>query len=267
MSTRVGASLVALGERLDEVGLLLTAAETCENTDKALYASLCRSAQVFLCAHFEGYLNDLIESSLADVNTLADFKAGNPVLKRKMAEYFTKPADEPNPKGGKEIEERTRELISLFETTNPRYERKHLRLVLKNPKESVLNKVCSRYGIEDLMDNLMRSKLDVVFSNTNAENRRLANELKQYASRITRTYPYPMRADYLKVRKDEQVSDNFWNTFLNEFLTKRHNVVHGRERTNVDGHSTIRTSKVKLEILIYAFTIVVCAHCNPPDKL
>ncbi len=83
--------IVSLDNRLSEVHLILEEAKNNFESNNSLYKALCRSAQVLLSAHFEGYLKDLVKNSLEDINQFSTFKYSNIFLKKRMCEYFISP--------------------------------------------------------------------------------------------------------------------------------------------------------------------------------
>ncbi|WP_010115155.1 hypothetical protein, partial [Acinetobacter sp. P8-3-8] len=51
--------------------------------------------------------------------------------------------------------------------------------------------------------------------------------------------------------------------FLDEFLKDRHSIVHGHVLKNPTDDFEIFESKIKIEILIYAFIICLCSNSTP----
>ncbi len=264
MSTFVNSGILSLNKRFKEVDLILDEAKLNFEKNDPLYNALCRSAQVLLSAHFEGYLKDLIKNSLEDVNQFSSFKSSNKFLKQRLCEYFISPnKDEKN---SKSIYQKTKELIDVFDKLDTKFKREYfIGSENQNPKASVLDKIAEQFGVKDFFKELKKSNLDLIFSNTFPENIIRCNEIRDYLIENTSSYPFNVTLDYLEIDNRKIESDNLWDAFLSEMLKRRHDIAHGTEIENSVGHSIIEADKVKVEVLIYAFTTYICLKCNPTE--
>ncbi|HLP50822.1 MAG TPA: HEPN domain-containing protein, partial [Chitinophagales bacterium] len=242
--------------------LLLEEAEKIAETNESLYNTLCRAAQVLLCAHLEGYVKDLVKNSLEDINHYSDFKSANKFLKRKTCEYFV--LLDPEQRTGEKPHAKVTELNTLFENSGMKFKKEYFGSDENaNPKASVLEKIAKQYGIKDFFTELKKSRLDLVFSNTNSENQILRDSIQSYVLSGTSHYPYTIELEFLEINPGKISSDNLWDAFLSNVLKRRHDIVHGNEMENSTGHTTIETDIVKVQILIYAFTVFICSKCKP----
>jgi hypothetical protein len=262
MATFVNLSLLSLNTRLKEIDLILEEAQKISVTNQDLYNALCRSAQVLLSAHFEGYLKELVKSSLNDINHFSNFKSASFDLKKRFCEHFISPnKDEKN---SKRHHQKITELIEVLENLDTKFKKEHFSYdENSNPKASVLDKIAGQFGIENFFKKLKKSNLDIVFSNTNADNIALCERIKNQLLQSTEEYPYKLEKSFLEIDEDKPDSDDFWTVFLSDLLKRRHDIAHGREIENSVGHEIIESDKTKIEILAYIFTTFNCEKTNP----
>ena len=262
MNTFVNLGLISLNNRLHEIDIILNEAKVNIDTDEQLYNTLCRSAQVLLSAHFEGYLKELVNNALEDINHYSCFRDANNELKRRFCEYFIfQTKDESK---GRENHVRITELIGIFNNLDTKFKKEYFSSGENhNPKASVLDKIAAQFGIKDFFRQIKKSNLDLVFSNTNAENIEVCERIKNYLLSTTINYPYITELKIFEIDVNKNDSDNLWDAFLSELLKRRHDIAHGKEIENSVGHSVIESDKVKIEILGYAFTAFICEKANP----
>jgi len=262
MSTFINMGLVSLDRRLSEVHLVLEEAKSNFEVNDLLYKALCRSAQVLLTAHFEGYLKDLVKNSLEDINQYSTFKNSNVFLKKRLCEHFISTGKEE--KHTKENHQKTMELIEVFDNLETKFKREYFFYTEnKNPKASVLDKIAEQFGVTDFFKQLRKSNLDLIFSNTNTENIAVCSVMKNYLLGTTGNYPFTTTLEFIEIDDLKIDSDNLWVAFLSNLLKRRHDIAHGTEIDNSAGHVTIEEDKVKVEILMYAFTAFICTKTNP----
>lgn len=254
--------LVSLDRRLSEVHLILEEAKIHFEVNDLLYKALCRSSQVLLSAHFEGYLKDLVKNALEDINQYSTFKDSNIFLKKRLCEYFISPGKDE--KYSKENHQKTLELIEVLDNLETKFKKEYFFYSEnKNPKASVLDKIAEQFGVKDFFKQLKKSNLDLIFSNTNTENVAVCLSMKNYLLETTENYPFTTTLDFLEIDALKVDSDNLWEAFLSNLLKRRHDIAHGTETDNSAGHTTIEEDKVKVEILMYAFTAFICSMTNP----
>ncbi len=261
MSTFVNDGINALRARFDEVDLILSEAALSSDTRPSLYKALCRSAQVMLFAHFEGYLKELVRNSVEDINQFSSFNKSKKCLKQRLCEYFVLPNAD-----GKQRQDKIVELMSTFNNLDTKFKKEYfLSGENKNPKVSVINHIGQQFGIKSFFDQLKKTNLDLVFSNTKRQNDELRDDLLKYLQESTTTYPYRLSFSRLALDNTRSTADNLWEVFISQVLKRRHDIAHGTEVENSADHSSIQSDKTKIEILLYAFTIFVCLQCNPDE--
>jgi hypothetical protein len=262
MTTFLNSGLQSLSRRLAEIDLILDDAKGNFEKNEDLYHALCRSAQVLISAHLEGYIKELVRNSLEDINQFSHFKYANKSLKKTLCDYFiTSNSDE---KYSKALHNKTQELTEVFNNLAVKFKKEYFQFLdHKNPKATVLDKIAEQFGVKDIFKTIKNSNLDLVFSNTQPENLILCEKIRNYLLEKTLTFPYEVRLDYLEINNEKMSADNLWDAFLSDLLKRRHDIAHGTEIDNSVGHSVIESDKVKVEILMYAFTSIICIQCNP----
>jgi hypothetical protein len=259
MSTFINLGIISLTERFNEIDLILNEAKKHSENNQDLYDALCRSAQVLLIAHFEGYLKELVQNVLKDINHFSSFKVSNKSLKRNHCSYFVDPLNE----NSKLHNQKILELIKLFDNLDTKFNYKYFFSSNKNPKVTVINNIAEYFGIRDFIKYLSKTNLDLVFSNTNKVNIKKCLSIKKQIIENTEEYPYKIKLTIFKINENKILTNNMWDTFISDILKRRHDIAHGTEIENVSGHTIIESDKVKLQILIYSITAFICFHSNP----
>lgn len=262
MSTFINLGLASLNNRLSEIDLILEEAERYMDSNEVLYNTLCRSAQVLLCAHFEGYLKDLVKNSIDDINRFSSFRVSNKKLKKHYCEHFLLIRKED--KNSKSLNNRVEEMILVFDELDTKFNVDYFSYSdNQNPKATVLDKIAEQFGIKSFFNKLKKSNLSVIFSNTLPKNRELSDVLKSKLLTSTEDYPYNLNLEYLEIDEASSSSDDLWNAFLDDMLKRRHAIAHGREIENSSNLMQIKGDRIKIEVLLYAFTTFICVNSNP----
>ncbi|MFD1469463.1 HEPN domain-containing protein [Hymenobacter caeli] len=262
MSTFVNAGLISLNKRFNEVDLILKEAEVHFDKNEPLYDALCRSAQVLLSAHFEGYLKDLIKNALDDINNFSSFSASSPGLQRRLCEHFViSPNEDRNSKVSNEKIKKLQEVLSGLDI---KFKKEYFSYDENaNPKATILDKYAEMFGIKNFFNQLKKSRLDLVFSNTKSDNDIICVEVEQYLLISTMMFPYSTEINFLGIDDTKSASLTLWDDFLSGVLKRRHDIAHGRELENSVHYSVIESDIIKIRLLVYAFTLFVCIVANP----
>lgn len=261
METFVNLGLRSLEKRFGEIDIILNEAQKHYDKSEDIYNALCRSAQVLLLAHFEGYLKDLVKDALDDINYFSNFKNSRIALKRTFCLNFIKPGE-----NGKLNENSITKLIETFEvldtkfSTAPFFYKDN-----QNPKISVLDRIAEKFGVKHFYDKISNSKLEQVFSNTDADNLKLRDEIKGHIYDNTVNYPYTLDEKFFEFKETtEKISEeSLWYAFLNDVLKRRHDIAHGKEVNNSVHYTDIVKDKIKIEMLIYVFVYCICQNAIP----
>lgn len=264
MSSYVYLRLESLQKRFDEIDLILNHAS--ENKDiKELYSTLCRSAQILLVAHFEGAIKDLTKDVLDDYNRSEyKFKDSPKAIKVTFCQYFIKPSDK-NYYDSKMLDR----LNKTFDNLPVRYEvEPFLYNKNKNPSPHIIENILERFGVSNFFSRIDNSELDVVFQDSKSDMMELRDRLRRHLIETVKSYPYKIDLDLFNISSTKtKHDDTLWHTFLDTILENRHNIAHGNTLESLDLHVDIEKSKLKIEILIYGFILVLCKCTLPIEKV
>jgi len=259
MSSFVKEGLDLLNDRISEINLLIIEAQQ-RQTDSDLYSALCRSIQVLSISHFEGYIKDLVKNILSDINGGSTFKSSSNDLKFTYCKKFILPQHD-----GKDNHTKIKELISVLEELETKFQSEAFYRSNKNPKESILNQVANNFGEKQLFKKLNNSEIVNVFSNTDAENIELINILKPKLINSIKDFPYSEDDTILNANSNE-VRDTFWETFIQQILSERHKIAHGSMDNSID-HNSIKSNIIKIEILLLSITYLLSIKGNPIQQV
>lgn len=262
MSTYFSIGLTSLITRLSEIDLILEEASKYTSSNIPLHDALCRSAQVLLLAHFEGHIKQIVKDCLDDVNTYSSFKESKKHLKQKFCENFIIQGQD-----GQINQKKIEELIEILEPLDTKFRKEYFLFKdNKNPKATVLDRIVKNFGVNKFFNKLKQSKLDLVFSNTKEENINLGDEFLNLMLSWTNEYPYKIDFKFLEIDPNKNNSDNLWDSFISNILSKRHNIAHGTDIHNNVSLVELYENKIKIQILIYAISMFICDQCNPGDN-
>lgn len=257
--TFVGSRLDLIENRFNEVETLLELAKG-NISNSAIYTTLCRSAHVLLVSHVEGIYKDLVRDIIDDLNYSTDFCNVKKPIFNTHAQHFI----HENEKNTYKIEEKLWDAFKKHKTElvlEP-----FLRAENKNPKPQILEGILKKFGEDNFFSSLIESRLEIVFENDRNASIRELKRIKNYTMCGVKSYPYTVDKSYFynfnppKLGKGKK---GLFEEFLNQFLNDRHGIVHGQTLDNPKNDLEILESKVKIEILIYAFIICLCHKSNP----
>lgn len=262
MSTYVFVRFESLQKRLDEIDLILSYASQNESLYE-LYTSLCRSAQVLLIAHFEGAIKEFTKDALDDFNkSMYNFVDSPDALKMTFCSSF--------------ISENTDQRNKLLDTFNSLPVKYNVAAFLsnnhndynKNPKPQMIESLLQKFGVVKFLSQIENSDLDVVFQDSKSDQIEIRNKLKAHLTENVESYPYKVDFELFNIHYDNKIEKqkrkkSMWEDFLNEVLTNRHTIAHGNSLESPCSHTEIEQSKLKIEILIYAFVLVLCKFTLP----
>ena len=262
MATFVNELVNTLAIRWREVDVLLETAKGEEGkSDAHLHDVLCRASVVLIVAHLEGFVRDCARAVLKDINHFSTFQGSPGHLKWTFCSTFIHTKE-----GGGHNQ--VKKLITLLDGLQTKFapepflfEGKHDDS--RNPSPAVIEKIAKNFGIKGFFALMASSRADVVFTNVNSDVTNLTNELYSHLLNHTVTFPYTVDVRHfgLDVAGDiVKDSRTLWEAFLDNLLTKRHEIAHGSDRLNSMSIGEIRTAKAKAIILQYAFAIMLCKY-------
>ena len=167
-------------------------------------------------------------------------------------------------KDTKEYNERITSLMSDFETSSdfkissePFLSNRN-----KNPKPDVLCQYSFKLGVKNIFKNLNESFFDSVFSNTDAEIKKLLNSLIASTKVKVENFPYNVRQGIYRTRTTNYNGRSMWQTFLDDLNEKRHKIVHGNDFVNSTNVQELSRLKNKVQILQYGYLLIILSHLN-----
>jgi len=264
MQTFVGLQFDKMDERFNEIRALAELAAK-HLTEPLIYRSLCRSAHVLLVSHFEGIYKDICRDVVDDINTNIKFIEVKKDVFNTYCGYFIQ-KDEDS-KSAQTIRLRLKETLEVYPAklkVEP-----FLFTDNKNPAPAIIEAILNKFGINNFFWSIDGSDLDLVFEDQKSDTKRLRKRLWNYTKRNVSNYPYTVSEHfYSPIKKlGKKPSKTLWETFLNEFLKGRHDIIHGDTVSNPISHEDIIDAIIKIEILILAFIINVCSAATPLHAL
>ena len=261
-----------LDKRFKEIDIIIEQAKiNRENED--VYKTLCRSAQVLLAAHYEGAIKDFVKDFINDINDYGIYKDLSTPIKRTFCNHFY--AKVKNEKGINEnsIEECKTTLVDYFEPYNIKFIPEPF-LYTHNPEirsdsnknmsPKALDNYSKKFGIESIFSILYNSKLDVAFENSRSGSEELKKELKNALINGTKTYPYIIDMGSFSFNIDTPLKEKtLWQTFIDEVIEIRNDIAHGELPSRDTSIEDIELSRLKMELLLYAFAIIICNTITP----
>jgi hypothetical protein len=262
MNTYVSLRFESLQKRLKEIDLILDYASKNENLTE-LYTTLCRSAQVLLIAHFEGAVKDFTKDVLDDFNRSEyEFKDSPEALKTTLCLSFMSPYD-----NGKYDPKLKRKIFETFNSLPVKYDADaFLYKKNKNPNSYIIENILLRFGVNNFLLQLENSELDVAFQDSLSSMIELRDKLKIHLEENVNFYPYTVNPELFNIHYKKGLDKSkktLWHAFLDEIVNNRHIIAHGNTLENTCSHKDIEKSKLKVEILIYAFILMLCKFTLP----
>lgn len=104
----------SIPQRIKELNILTTHAEFCQVDNEELYNSLCRASSVLIASHLEGFLKELTNGLIQDLNfNLGSFSKMPTAIQRTFCKKIAFYEGIPD----KEIEGRVSQLLDFFQET------------------------------------------------------------------------------------------------------------------------------------------------------
>lgn len=258
MSTAIFDLSSSIQDRVEEIQILIKEAREKQLSNEKLYNSLCRSISVLLASHIEGFIKDFDRSIFLDLNYhLSDFSVMPDAIKnafcRKFAFY--------EGISSHEVDARVKQIIDFFEKNSVPVDMHAIRYKESNNKNSTAQFIIKKFnyiGIPNILYTLSNSNLESIFENNKEKRYFLINKLKKLRY-TTFKFPYldtshEICFDFKGPKKNEKEKQTFWHSFLEEILTRRHNIAHGDTLENPTTWENLMLDSNKLEVFLYGIT-------------
>lgn len=258
----VGVRLENIDARFSEIDTLLNLAKQYK-MDAEKYSALCRSAHVLLVSHVEGIYKDIVKDIIDDLNNNTEFNSIPLSIFRTFSIDFTNPKSDDD-KFNEVLKDKLKLICNDYKTKLNHHP--FLRVDNKNPTAKILEEILKKFGEKDFFKSLSNSRLEIVFQNNMKASLKELERIKKYIKKGTLTYPYLVDKSYYynsNFQTNSTKRKGLFEEFLEEFLKDRHAIVHGNVIKNPTNDFEIFTSKLKIEILIYAFILCLCSNSNP----
>ena len=269
MSTASYELAQAIPDRVKELLVLVRSAKKFQNEDESLYNALCRSTCVLMASHLEGFIKELSRSIISDLNYNLDSFSQMPLA---MQRTFCQKIAYYEGVSKAEVEGRIRQLINFFSknsvyidmTAFPYKENPN-----KNPSPSQIDGVMDRLGIPDILTSIAIPAYEVVFDNDDRTNYRLNRAIIRFVSHLYffpfKAIPSPYSPNRKKERKTVKGEQTLWHTFIEETMTRRHNIVHGDILSNDTSWEELQRDTEKLRILMYGILFSTTNYLVHPN--
>lgn len=271
-NTFISSRLDLIENRFNEIDTLLNLAQK-SIKQPTTYSTLCRSAHVLLVSHVEGIYKDIVRDTIDDLNRNTDFITVKKTIFKTHSLHFIQNRENSKLSEYNKIPENERFTEVIKDRLWEAFKNNKTELILepflrtdnKNPTPKILEEILKKFGENSFFNSLKDSRLEVVFENDFKSSIRELNRIKKYLNKGVQNFPYNVDKSYFynsdsaKSKKEK----GLFEEFLNEFLSDRHKIVHGQTLDNPKNDKEIEISKLKIEILIYAFIISIC-HCSNP---
>lgn len=252
MSTYTYHLIDSLDDRWHEVELIVNEAAL-QSSNIELYNALCRTSIVLITAHLEGFTKEIAKSIIDDINSFSDFSKIPMPIKRTYCSMYLD-IDNNN------LEKKINILIDTFDSLGAKlcvdafvFDNN------KNPSPLIIDKICKNFGVSNFFEMIEESLLDKVFEGEKSIVYDLLQGLKYHTLEGIKEFPYTLNPEDFEIDiKKKNEKRTLWETFLDELLKKRHAIAHGTSLENSSSIEEIREIKTKVQILQYAFALILC---------
>ncbi|HEY9825945.1 MAG TPA: MAE_28990/MAE_18760 family HEPN-like nuclease [Stenomitos sp.] len=267
--TFISELFASLDGRWNEVNVLLELANAEEEKSSDLYHAVCRSTSLLLVSHFEGIIKETAKAIVQDLNKFSKFSDAPLQVRRTFCRPFVaQKEDDP-----KDIEQRTKKLIAVFDALDTKFEveaflsQNQFGNNNKNPSPNVIEKICENFGVRGFFKKIQHSSIEIVFSDTPTDLNNLHDELRTEIITNTKTFPYTINLAKFNIGPNPEEPDkkSLYEDFLDNLLKKRHGIAHGSDTENSSSVGDLQKDLVKVQFLVFAFFMVICDRISQPN--
>lgn len=263
MSTAAFEASGYIDARVKELKSLLKQAKQIVNSDEFAYDAICRSCCVLLSSHIEGSMTDFASSAIRDLNYFhKDFSKMPTALKRnfcKKIAFFEGVND-------KTINTRIDQLVKFFDTHTVPIDLDaitYLETSNNNPKPSSIEKPFEKLGITGTLNALGSDFLLQAFSGNEGKKYLAIKTLRKSRANLY-SFPYskPKEEIFNKDNRKKSTEENLWHTFLEEVVTRRNNIAHGKILENPTSAIELENDVFKMEVFLRAASTYLFSNVN-----
>lgn len=256
MSTAAFEASGSIDARVRELKALVKQAKNVIYSDEAAYDALCRSCCVLLSSHIEGSITDFTSSAIRDLNYFRkDFHKMPVSLKRNFCRKIAYFEGIPE----KSINTRIDQLIKFFDNNSVPIDLDaitYLETSNNNPKPSSIERPFENLGVSGTLSALGSEFLLQTFSGSEGKQYLTLRRLKTFRSNLYH-FPYtcvkdPIFSTPIKEKQKKITEGNLWHTFLEEVVTRRNKIAHGKILENPTSATELESDIFKMEVFLRA---------------
>jgi len=216
--------------------------------------TICRATVVMLSSHFEGSLRMIAQAISNDLNESYSFAELPTPLKRGFVQDGLIRVDTEAKKLGQVISR----VVDLLGTTNVMISDSFFLDRRGNPTVKEVNSIGQYFGVDKVCSWFVGSKMEDVFKNDRAWAAQYAKRLATSTRKNVEAFPYSLHPERYQLRKNSGLGTSLFETFIENFLQRRHDLAHGRGLgTPAKSVREIQDDLRKVQLLIYGFVLVV----------
>ncbi|WP_167647320.1 HEPN domain-containing protein [Mameliella alba] len=254
MSTAAFDASGAIDARMAELLELVKQAKQIDGTNDAARDAICRSCCVMLSSHIEGGITDFCTSAVRDFNYFVNKFSDMPTqLKRSFCQKLAYYEGVPE----RSINSRVDQLILFFDANSVPIDMEAISYIetpYKNPKPSSIDKPFEKVGVPGVMDALGSEFLLQAFSGNEGKRYLTLRKLKSFRANLFH-FPYKKLDSNIfadaKAKKGKK-AENMWHTFLEEVVSRRNSIAHGKTIENPTTISSLEEDIFKAEVFLRA---------------
>ncbi len=254
MSTAIFEVALSIPERISELERLIRLADAEIDRDEPAYNTLCRACCVLLASHLEGFLKDLTRSLIHDLNFHLKYFANMPeAMKRtfceKIAFYEGISTDD--------INRRTKQLTTFFSENSVPIDLQafpYKENINKNPSPDFVDGILAKIGVPSVLASISGGPLENVFKDEVSLSYVIRKDIRRFRSYLHK-FPYrklPIKYTFIHpTKKDGKKAASLWSTYIDEILSRRHNIVHGDTMNNETNTKALLKDVEKMDVLMH----------------
>ncbi len=255
MSTAVFDVARSIPARIQELNRLTKLASELEEKDENSYNTLCRACCVLLAAHLEGFIKELGQNLILDLNfNVQSFSKMPAAMQRTFCEKiaFYQGVEQVD------IEQRIKQLITFFSSQNvtidlDAFTYKENRN--RNPGPDVIESAFAKLGVPSMIQSISDGVFDSIFKNDTRLSFILRRDIRRFQS-LLYNFPYKLLPESYKfnykIKPKQGGGAGLWQTFIEEMMRRRHTIAHGDTVGNETNPIELNGDIEKLEVLMYA---------------
>lgn len=267
MSTAIFEVALSIPVRISELERLIRLADVEIDRNEPAYNTLCRACCVLLASHLEGFLKDLTKSIIYDLNFhLKSFANMPEAIKwsfcEKIAFYEGIPQDDVN--------QRAKQLSAFFSQNSVPIDLQAIQYKEnknKNPCPDFVDSILAKIGVPSVLASISGGALENIFKDEISLSYIIRKDIKKFRSYLHK-FPYrklPIKYTFVyPAKKSGKKASSLWSTYIDEILSRRHNIVHGDTMSNETNTKALLKDVEKMDVLMHGIMYSSVTYINFP---